>query len=726
MTDQDDERSGPRLGPSSGPGEKKDGDEEELKYENSGRSGEKDMFFSVQEREQRRENLHRLHDDRPHIGTHFTIPGEKPNVYSGNINIFRTDPEERPQTIPLPQEDLDRLGHIATCDTLHALDAGLAPGAVLGTWGPPGTGRRTIALAGLARFALRQAGGVKVAHLMAADNPRRLRAGDLTHGTAYLLDAGGAEWTRTRNEEIFRHLVLLAEQTKTAIVVVLNDRSLLSPAQRARYMYAHVAPPAIDVFERCLAYGLRNELADVAEAAGDLADHPLVLEELGPAARPSDGAALASALVDRIRAGKRPADVLDEVLNLQPQRLRERASDLLRGVEADGGGEPGHHHRRMVYQRSFLLALAVLDGKPLTVVDAVAVRLAEKIGVPTPERLPGDELWSAFDQVAPDWLKYARAEIVDGRGPWDRRVRFHDTLLGAKILEVAWQDHPVLREPFMDLLEGLCEDADLDVRMAGAQVVGKLATFDFAAVDARFLRPWVQSNRVRGHWAAAWALESAAFEPRFAEQVRRQLLLWSRESLIRRSVAVRAFGTTLGLQFIDDALFGLRRIAAEPGRKLSAEVVQAVHELFVAGAHVRIVADLSSWVRAADERLSRVAAEAFDVLAQTRISAADEGPMLLKMLADGERRTFVLDLWRNALADTVMRGPTWTALHRWIEIAEDDPRLIGDIGRLVADLGEDPQIRRALRFHLTWWGTRVISRQTMITLLAYLDGRDSR
>ncbi|GLX93934.1 hypothetical protein [Herbidospora sp. NBRC 101105] len=561
MTDQDDEQPVPAAGPASEPEEKKHGSEK-LKYEDDGRSDEGDGF-SEREREQHRENLNRLHGDRDHIGTNFSMPGPGARVYSAdNITFFGAGPEERPQTILLSPEELDRLVYVATCDTLHALDAALVPGAVLGTFGPSGTGRRTVALAGLARFALRQAGGAKVAHLMAADNPRRLRADDLTPGTAYLLDAGAAEWTRTHNEAVFRHLVWLAEQTKAAMVVVLNERSVLSSEQRARYIHAHVAPPAFDVFERCLAYGLRKVPADLAQVAYGLAADPRVREELATAARPGDGAALAHALVRRLRDGGDPAEVLDEVLNLQPQRLREQAAELLGGTMAEKESEPAHQHRRTVYQRSFLLSLAVLDGRPQTVVDAVAVRLAEKIGVPEPERLPEGDLWSAFDQSAPDWLKYARAEIVYGSGPWDRLVRFRDARLGPKILESAWLDHPVLRGPFLDLLEGLCEDADFDVRMASAQAVGKLATYDFAAVDDRFLGPWVRSDRVRTHWAAAWALESAAFEPFFTEEVRRRLLRWTRESLGRRSVAVRAFGSTLGLWYIDDALLGLRRIAA--------------------------------------------------------------------------------------------------------------------------------------------------------------------
>ncbi|GLX93933.1 hypothetical protein Hesp01_18830 [Herbidospora sp. NBRC 101105] len=136
--------------------------------------------------------------------------------------------------------------------------------------------------------------------------------------------------------------------------------------------------------------------------------------------------------------------------------------------------------------------------------------------------------------------------------------------------------------------------------------------------------------------------------------------------------------------------------------------------------------DLSSWTKAADGQLSRTAADALVVLARARVSAADERPLLSTMLADGEHRIPVLDLWRNALADRMTRGPAWKALFRWVTIADHYPELAGVVGRLAADLGEDPEIRRALRFHLNWWGTRGISRQTMLTLLAHLDGRDSR
>ncbi|WP_061295807.1 hypothetical protein [Herbidospora cretacea] len=725
MSGQDGDRPDPAGGAPRTDDDKDDKKDEELKYEDDGRLDESGAF-SAREREQRQENLRRLHQAGGYIGANFTMPGDGARAYSAdNINIFGAGPEERPQSILLSQDELDRLApeHVASCETLVALDT-LVPGAVLGTWGPPGSGRKTVALAGLVRFARRQSGGANVALLHVGDNPRRLRAGDLTAGTAYLVDAGSAEWTRTRNEAIFLHLVRLAQQTKTAIVVVLSDRALLTPEQRARYVHAHVAPSAIEVFERCLVFGLRHEDPRVAAAARTLAANPRVRAELGPDARPGEGAALAHAFLSRIRAGARPEDILDDVLDEQPQRLRERAAGLLRGTDPQAGESPAHHHRRLVYQRSFLLALAVLDRMPLTVVNTVAVRLAEMTAVPAPERLTGDELWSAFDQMSPDWLKYAQAEIDDGWGPWDRRVRFRDAHLGGKILEAAWQDHPLLREPFMVLLEGLCQNADLDVRMAGAQAVGKLATFDYAEVEARFLRPWIASNRVLSHWSAAWALESAAFEPRFAVRVKRQLLSWATESLARRSVAVRAFGTTLGLTFIDDALLGLRRIAASPA--LSRAVVQSLHELFVAGAHVQVVTELSSWARSGDERLAGVAAETLRWLAPARAGAGDELPLLLTMLADGDRPELVVHLWRNAIAEPLLRGRTWTALLEWVGIADDNPHLIGVVGGLVADLAQDPPVRHALRFYMTWWGTRAISRQTTLTLLAYLDGRDLR
>ncbi|MEO3859071.1 hypothetical protein [Acrocarpospora sp. B8E8] len=686
----------------------------------------------IRERLLRLEGLSRLYPesvgaaafgDGTAIKNQFNMPqGGRIYHADGDITIGSPGHEQRPEPIPLTEDELARLDpeYLVVTETLTTLAEAMQPGRVHGLAGPLGSGRTTLALAALARFGTRP----RVVTLPGVTDPRRLRLADVKAETGYLIDASDADWTRSKNQAVFQHLTHLATQAKSAFVVLLSERAHLTPVQRSTYVVSHVPPHAIRVFERCLAYGLRDQSRFEADRqARRLAEHQRIREELDSDTRPREAYALAMSVLNRLRQGRDLDEVINEVCDERPSRLRERAQSLL----APGPAASATQAKESIYRRSFVLALAVLDGKSMVTITSATLRLAEKVDVERDGPFV-ESTWSPFDETLSGWLEYAHAEDDHQDEGTERRIRLRVPALIPMILDVAWHNHPTLREPLTDWLSDLTEDEDTQVRIAAAQAIGKLAGYDYTAIDEEFIQPWVRAYRVAGHRLAAWALEAAAQEARFAPRVRKRLQAWARGTLPQRSVAVRAYATSLGLLDIGDTLSGLRGIAATARADLRTEAARAMAELSLGGAHREIVRELADWARAGNTGLRTAAVEAMLRLAVATRDHEPHRPLLLGMLVEGEAveggarvRAEIMQLWRNALAD--QGGRAWPAFGAWARHADTDPGLAPLLGDFVAGLGADPRLRRALRFYLSWWRDRVISTATANTFLAYLDRR---
>ncbi|GAA0398036.1 hypothetical protein Acor_34900 [Acrocarpospora corrugata] len=688
------------------------------------------LALENRERMLRQEGLSRLYPasigaaafgDGTAIKTQLNGPGNG-RIYHADGDIhFGGPPDERPAPIPLNQDELTRLTrrYIVSTEALSTLLDATRPGRVQALIGPPGTGRTTVALAALTRFGT----DAQVAILDGAD-PRRLRPSDLKPMTGYLLNPGDADWTRGKTQVVFQHLVHLATQTNSTFVVLLDERALLTPGQRTQFAI-HVPPPAPHVFERCLAFGLRDRGIELAETqARHWAGHVRMREELNTVTRPSDAQALAALILSRVRHGRAPDEVIAEVCAERPWRLRGQAEKLLapdQGTNAPGTPwEAAKEAKARLYRLSFLLALAVLDGKPMVTITTAALALADDVEAVRDGSDAPQSTWSAFDETLTGWLDYAEAENDHQRDGTERRIRMRVPALIPMLLDVAWHNHPTLRTPLTTWLERLTQDRNPEIRMAAAQAIGKLATYDYSAIESHFFRPWVSSYRIGAHRLAAWALETAAQEPRCTERVRMLLNAWARGTLAQRSVAVRAYATSLGLRYVGDTLIGLRRIAPSTRADLRAEVARAMAELSRGGLHREIVGELAQWARSENDGVRTVAVEAMRRLA---VIAPDREPdqlLLLGMLAAGDRavRTQIIDLWRNALADK--KGRAWSALARWVRQVELEPSLVAPVGHLLNRLGSEPWLRERLFFYLKWWRSQAGSTQTFDNLLAYL------
>ncbi|MFC4588938.1 hypothetical protein [Sphaerisporangium corydalis] len=681
---------------------------------------EEQMVRETLERDRRGENLRRLVSDLQDtagadagtfVGNQFTM-GDDSRVNHAGRDFYVTygNAGERPQATPLTKEQLARLSpsHVVSTGSLSCLTEHLGPGRVGVLSGPPGTGRTMTALAGLLHSSAQGAAEARIATFPHGIDPSRLRTGDLRESTGYLLDASGADWVRTRDDSGFRQLSYLATRTGSAFVVLVDGDTRFAPDHGEIRVVPHTAPGALAVFERCLAYRLwRSGVADGNTRARETASDPRVREELGDNSRPREAHALAGAVAQSMVDGRR----LDEVLDERPQRLRECAQELL----SDQGRK---------YERSFLLAISVLDGKSMVRTTSAALRLADLVdSVKTVPPAPGS-LWSAFDETLGTWLQYAEADDDSGPDESRRRIRLRKPRLTTAVLDTAWHNHPALREPMITWLRDLTEDPDPEIRLAAAQAVGKLAVYDYAEIEKEFLSGWVRSNRVGHHWLAAWALEVTARHPAVTRQVNELLRTLADGSLARRSTAVRAYSTSLGILFFRDALTALRR-AASRGR-LHDEVARAMKELFLSGFRDEVIGELARWARSGEPLLDLAVHRSLTRLAMIPGEVAgDDRPSLLALLCDGddERRVQIGLLWRSAFSDAEGNGPTWAALLHWVRCAGREPDAVHAIGALVADLGEDRRLNTALRFHLHWWGRHTISRLTAEELLPYLERR---
>ena len=203
-----------------------------------------------------------------------------------------------------------------------------------------------------------------------------------------------------------------------------------------------------------------------------------------------------------------------------------------------------------------------------------------------------------WDQLT-GWLTFSRAKSVpaerDGEG---RLVRLNRPSQAETTLEVVWEDHPTIREPLLTWLRTLSESTEQAVQIKAAHAVGRLATFNFDVVDGEFLRPWASSRYVRHHRLASWALEAAAPQAEISGHVRRRLRRWARGSRPQRSVAARAYGSSIGLMWLDDALDSFERITREPWQfQLQLAVARSISDLFVDETARRILERLDDWVR---------------------------------------------------------------------------------------------------------------------------------
>ncbi|WP_157983610.1 hypothetical protein [Nocardiopsis sp. TNDT3] len=281
------------------------------------------------------------------------------------------------------------------------------------------------------------------------------------------------------------------------------------------------------------------------------------------------------------------------------------------------------------------------------------------------------------------------------------------------VLDVAWTEYELSREPFLQWLLHLCEMASDDprVRIDAAQAIGRIAAHDFAIVEKQVLKHWITTCEESSAddfdpqlpLMAAWIIEMLVVEGSQIDRAFDLLERWMREgSPWRLLYALTAYGTSIAGARPEESFRAIDMAASEIGRsgmgrafgpatgtagRLDQFVESAVVEAFDGNsprARAMALEHLVTWHRDDQRpRLHRVAVRTLLKIAQlpTRCQDGSRGrdfalvEWLAAVVADpdtyGATPTSAADtvegvhgLWLDALSDDDL-SPAWTVLDDW-------------------------------------------------------------
>ncbi|MEU9840464.1 hypothetical protein AB0C69_14715 [Actinomadura sp. NPDC048032] len=388
-----------------------------------------------------------------------------------------------------------------------------------------------------------------------------------------------------------------------------------------------------------------------------------------------------------------------------PDRVREEVRQRL-------------SERRPILSRCFIASVAVLHGMQESTVSRAALDLADHI----------DTAWKREDKKRPlpawedlrTWLDRAGAVTRSMPRGGGRIVELQQRTRARTTLQVLWEEQPTIREPLMAWLDVLAHSRDTAIRAAHA--VGLFATFDFATVNERFIRPWSKSDSRQDQRLAAWVLEAAAQEPALEPRVREHLRLLSRGTRGEVMVAVRAHGSHLGADDLTDALRVFGTASRRSGRGTADAVATSLSFLYSAGTAIEIVETLADWAESEHSGNRLTAATAFLRLAALRPRPGR--PKLTEVARRADAAGHIARLWQHALSLRITEPSgrerpaapeAWALFARWMVAYGKAPALRPVIEQVITT-GEAgaTRLRAAFRLH-----TRLLLHRGDITPTEY-------
>ncbi|MFF4604981.1 hypothetical protein ACFY12_19890 [Streptomyces sp. NPDC001339] len=607
-------------------------------------------------------------------------------------------PQADPADGRISDADLDRLRELYVEPGSHGeLSRHLIRHGVAVLRGAPGSGRLTTAL-----LAAQEVMDAEVVYLDPEADLKRLLNKDLRHGglqsgRGHVVEGDGRPWASALRGQL---LNLLRGETygRSPLVIIVDDQVPVDGLDDHVVEHRNTEELRFEVLSR----HLTALLDDRPESCRKLLEHEALREEL----RGRTSMAEIAGLARQLAQGERDGHDTDRIVQGLKARLRARADRLLRPPAPSGDGTAGTLQVSL-WSRAFLLACVVLDGTPLSRVSRESHRLAELLhGVRSPSSVPEMPL---FQESLKDWLDDSDVGFTDREGnPVEARhpecrVRVSQRGLGEAVLEVLWHDHSGARRPLLEWLDSLVTRGEEDIRVAAAQTVGLLATFDWTYVQEEPLVRWATDkgeHAARRRFAAAWALERAADDALLAPRVQRLLRNWSRRRDYQ-ACAEAAYGTAIGVLFPAEALDNLERIAQSQRKSVRA----AVHEIYAAGSRTQTLERLADWSLSPHYLLREDAAMCLQQLSRFRGDLAITG-----FLKEPVPRSHLLRLTRNVLlsGDHAIWRRGWDTLRLWVERAGDEPGLDGALAAFVAELppGDDArsdELRSRFLFYLPLW-----------------------
>lgn len=492
----------------------------------------------------------------------------------------------------------------------------------------------------------------------------------------------------------FHALDRALEEARARLVITLPDGVLPADADLDPYILdlAHERVDGRQIVARHLSWRCNDDVAARLLASDSVQELLGELEDSTQACRAAAELAWIISL-ECTDDGTINAAAVRERQRRQGDEAFDRWFDGLRGAE----------------ERSFAIALAVLDGLSYEEVADAARRLRRRleasrqlvVGSGTDGR---SELGVAYRELLQTstarLLDRVRAYQVDGRAPvWYgtvpvRTVRYHDPTYPLKVIERMWRGYqiqPVLLDWFSELVGGPSEP----VRFYVASALGELARCSFDYLIGR-LGGWANSKNYKYREAAAYALGGPAADPALADSVNFLVGTWyaDRGMPLRQATAARAYGVGVGGLGTAATIDRLGRLATVENFTVASAIGDALADLMlddpdeVAPMTCR---ELLGWF---DEPLRiRPAQLAFIILATSLLTrpsqpGTDETgppwPTLLWLLRSNPAlRDPLCSLWRTVIGESVLYAEAQDALTSWAGLAENDPEQLDMFVRLV-------------------------------------------
>ncbi|QYC44117.1 hypothetical protein Nocox_32730 [Nonomuraea coxensis DSM 45129] len=583
--------------------------------------------------------------------------------------------EEAVHTQPLSAAELAEIrACLLTTPSQHELAAHLASAPVVLLRGESHSGRWTAAVCALLEH------GLTCSHLVARD-PKKIRARDLRPGHGYVMRVDDVSWPR-HPQAVIDQLSAVARESGAAIVALVPGSCAVT-----KCVVTHVAPAAGDIVRQWLAHlvpGIEPQLDDLREA----------LDEHVVGCRPWQAVNTAVQLSDGLRRGRRLADMIADLpytaLAGLPESLKQSEPAL---------------------SRHFLISSAVLYGLPEAIVSEAALALAYRIRQdeqrdPADEEEQGLPVWERLSE----WIEHPTLDATrTHRGGEGQRIELRPGMAD-RLLTTIWEQLPGVRPALYDWLTDLVADDDWRVQLKAAHAVGKLATSDFDVIDKRFFTPW--SEDAGQAKVLAWAVESAALaDADVAALVRRRLKTWTTGSYAQRISAALAYGSSVGVRHVKEALEALHTVAAGAVWWETCDgVARSVAEIYTSETAAKVLGALARWVGGEHpgERLSAA-------LAFVRLATAEQEDESHPPLWRHEPVSDLGLLWFNALdlGLSATHGrrrfrpytpSAWTLMARWAERAASEPV----IGAVVHEVirRTTVRVRPSWLFHLHLWHRR--------------------
>ncbi|UGQ13547.1 hypothetical protein LO772_08055 [Yinghuangia sp. ASG 101] len=587
--------------------------------------------------------------------------GYAPRVRAGLVRAEEVDFVER---------------HFADPPGYHQVLKRLRDGLLL-LVGRPGSGRRTTAV-----HLLIDCETQRIVALEPEYDLTRLTGGDLRKGTGYLLELPDPALLEAYGPA---EIAFLADELKDAgahlVVTAPNDGA--PPSGWQTYLCPGAPPEPTAVLSQFLTEHIGRTWQ---------ADHPGLVDDavrdmLGACRGPSEAASLALDLIG-VAHGR-----------YDKQRLLADSGAQGRRAVADWFAA---HQEPEAW--AFVLAAAVFEGHDYSVIAERArvlggyLRRLEDFSRP-----PGTASTGQNGQQAgggpvsrSTWLQTIGADLDIGDEVETRHsvryriepVRFVRLHWATTILEHAWREYPVLRQPLMAWLADT--PTHRSAHLVAGMVAGRLLGSTRGYRPLAPLSGWTTRDRHRREMAAS-ALGVAAEDEITATQVRRLLSRWSRADAGAglRLTAALAYGGSFGASYPDLALKRLVKLAGTAEPEVASAAAEGIVRLCrTAVDPAEAIRYLRVSVENGDGTCGAVATSAAVLLAGTT-SDRRRGPTAeaVHLLNTPEGRQETISLLRTLCTDPQGYPAVVDVITTWLRGGTMDERT--STSRLVADALEE-------------------------------------